>query len=119
MNVGDVAGPVRLEEGYSDFRLLGRRLQGDTAGLYRMLEVEARRVEMTHRQALVSHYIAREALSRRVDIFYDRIKDADIENVNMVTRHMIGFGGRMNAAPVLVPQWEWVGEWNKQRRVFQ
>jgi len=38
-----------------------------------------------------------------------------VNNVNMLTRRIIGFGGRINAAPFLVPQCEWVEEWKKMR----
>jgi hypothetical protein len=43
----------------------------------------------------------------------------DIKNINMFTLRMIGFGGKMNAAPLLVPQWQWVGEWKRMKRQFQ
>ena len=52
---------------------------------------------------------------RNVQLFYERVAATDVANVNMLTRRIIGFGGRINAAPFLVPQCEWVEVWKKMR----
>jgi hypothetical protein len=58
------------------------------------------------------------AFGHNVRIFYDRISHADVENMDMFTRRLLGFGGKINAAPLLIPQWEWVEEWkNMQKKV--
>jgi hypothetical protein len=119
MNVGDISGPFQLPEGFSVFRLLGRRFEGDSAQIQILLEQEARRMKIAHQQSAINRYIAQQAIAHRVDIYYGRIREVNIANVNMVTRRMIGFGGRMNASPLLLPQWEWVTEWERIRQLLQ
>ncbi|OGU25383.1 MAG: hypothetical protein A2X66_03115 [Ignavibacteria bacterium GWA2_54_16] len=117
--VGETKGPLILREGCSIVRLLGRRFDADSVMIDSLLAREYKRVLMAHRQAAINQAVARLALVRKVEIYYDRIKAVGLSNVNMFTRRFIGFGGRMNAAPVLVPQWQWLEEWKKMRRLMQ
>ena len=115
MEVGETSGPVRLPEGVAILSLLGRRFEGDAGQIDSLLLREGRRVRLARQQAAVNRFVAHQAAARNVTIFYDRIRSADVARVNMITRRLIGFGGRMNAAPFLTPQWEWVDEWKRLR----
>jgi hypothetical protein len=116
MNIGETKGPVKLAEGYSVVRLLGRKFVGD--GADSLLRLEGHRVRVAHQQAVLNRHLAQEAFGHNVKIFYDKIPHAEIENVDMFTRRLLGFGGKINAAPLLIPQWEWVEEWkNMQKKV--
>ena len=116
MNVGETKGPVKLAEGYSVVRLLGRKFAGD--GADSLFRLEGRRVRVAHQQAVLNRHLAEEAIGHNVKIFYDKIPHAEVENVDMFTRRLLGFGGKVNAAPLLIPQWDWVEEWkNMQKKV--
>lgn len=118
-DVGEIKGPLVLREGYSIVRLLGRRFDADSVMIDSLLTREFKRVRMAHQQAAINRAVARLALTCKVEIYYDRIKVVALANVNMFTRRIIGFGGRMNAAPVLMPQWKWLEEWKKMRTLMQ
>jgi len=118
-DVGETKGPLILREGYSIVRLLGRRFDADSVMIDSLLAREYKRVRTAHQQAAINGAVARLALVRKVEIYYDRITSSNLANVNMFTRRNIGFGGRMNAAPVLVPQWQWVDLWQEMRRLSQ
>ena len=118
-DVGETKGPLILREGYSIVRLLGRRFDADSVMIDSLLAREYGRVRIAHRQAAIDQAVARLALARKVEIYYNRIKAVDLSNVNMFTRRFIGFGGRMNTAPVLMPQWQWLEEWKKMRTLMQ
>jgi len=113
MTEGETKGPLKLAEGYSILRLLGRKFIGD--GADSVLRLESRRVRVAHQQAALNSHLAHMALGHNARIFYDKIPHADVEDVDMFTRRMIGFGGKINAAPLLIPQWEWVEEWKKMQ----
>ncbi len=119
VDVGEMKGPLILREGYSIVRLLGRRFEADSVMIDSLLAREYKRVRMAHQQAALNRAVARLALARKVEIYYNRIRAVDLSNVNMFTRRIIGFGGRMNAAPVLIPQWQWLEEWKKMRTLMQ
>ena len=44
-------------------------------------------------------------------MYAERLKGVSLFSHNMFTRRLIGFGGMMNAAPLLEPQWGWVSEY--------
>ncbi|MFZ4620032.1 MAG: peptidylprolyl isomerase [Bacteroidota bacterium] len=114
---GELSGPIRLNEGYSLVTLLGRRIAGDSPYIDSLLQREALRMRTKRQLAAVSSSVASLARERNVKFFYDRIDRAEIADINMLTRRIIGFGGRINASPYLVPQWEWVEQWKKMQNI--
>ncbi len=115
MNVGEMKGPLKLPEGYSVVKLLDRTFKANAVLLDSLWKRECVRMRTAHRQAVVNQSIAKAALQNRVEIDYDRIRKAEVSDVNSMTRRLIGFGGRINAAPLLVPQWQWVNEWKRMK----
>ncbi|NUN71038.1 MAG: hypothetical protein HUU02_15155 [Bacteroidetes bacterium] len=91
------------------------RLRGDTLFAASAEGKDLARIRAGRQADRVSSIIAAEALRRRVMIDYERIDRTEIPDVNMITRRTIGFGGKMNAAPMLFPQWRWVEEWNRMK----
>lgn len=63
------------------------------------------------RRHVIDRFIAGLAQKYGVKMYYDRLQKIDISRHNMFTRRLIGFGGMMNAAPLLKPEWGWVREY--------
>jgi hypothetical protein len=114
--IGETRGPFLMREGYAVLRLVGRRCDGSKELLDSLLRRERKRVRIMHQQRAIDRHVAQLALRHSVEIFSERISKADVPDVNMLTRRLIGFGGRINAAPILVPQWRWVEEWKQALR---
>lgn len=117
VSAGTLSPPVRLPEGFSLFRVLGRRFDGDTLMLDSLLQRERLRTDTQRRSAAVTAAVAAKALNRRVEFYDDRIDRAEVPDIAMVTRRIIGFGGRLNAAPELYPQWQWVERWKRMKEM--
>jgi hypothetical protein len=113
----EISGPLKLKEGYSIVRLLGRTFDGDSVYIDSLLNREALRIRTQHQKAAVTAYIAQSALRRSIQFYDEKIASADVENINLITRRIIGFGGRMNAAPYLLSQWQWVEHWKKLKEL--
>lgn len=113
MEIGETKGPVRLAEGYSIVRLLDRKFVGESADS--LLHLEERIVRVARQQEVLNHQLAQTALGHNLRIYYDKIPRVDVVDMNMFTRRLLGFGGKINAAPLLVPQWEWIDEWKKMQ----
>ncbi|HTY59083.1 MAG TPA: peptidylprolyl isomerase, partial [Bacteroidota bacterium] len=110
---GQLVGPVGVAGGYSLFRVLGKHLpRGDSAvtvdSLRRALH-EYIRSDIRRRS--LDRFIAALAGKFGVEMYADRVKTLTLFSHSMFTRRYIGFGGMMNAAPVLQPDWEWVREY--------
>ncbi len=109
---GAIVGPLKVRNGYSLFRVLGKRRAGaDSLIAFDSLKTLARqkvRGEMVQR--LLNRRIADAARTYGARIYYGRLRRVDITRQNMVTRRLIGFGGTIVAVPTLVPQYLWINE---------
>ena len=114
---GQLVGPVGLAGGYTLFRVLGKRVpegnSGVTVDSLRRALHDAIRSEK--RQKGLDRFIAGLAEKFGVKMYYDRLKDVTLFSHNMFTRRYIGFGGMMNAAPLLEPEWGWAQEYLRAR----
>ncbi|HTO93911.1 MAG TPA: hypothetical protein VMM80_06045 [Bacteroidota bacterium] len=116
-DTGALVGPVSVGGGYSLFRLIGKRLGSGKGGvtldsLRLMLRDEIR---SAGRQRAVDRLIASLAEKFGVRIDYEKAKAVTLFSHDMFTRRYIGFGGMMNAAPLLAPQWGWVADYLRAR----
>jgi hypothetical protein len=112
-DTGQLVGPVAVKGGYSVFRVLGKRGNAVNEGisldsLRNLLRPGIRAWKRRHE---VDRFIAGLARKYNVRMYYERLQNIDILRHNMFTRRLIGFGGMMNAAPVLKPDWGWVREY--------
>ncbi|MBI5464782.1 MAG: hypothetical protein HY966_07530 [Ignavibacteriales bacterium] len=118
MDVGELKGPLKLAEGYSVLKLLDWQFRISKNVFDSLRDRERRRIRQRHQQSTINKYVAHIAMRERVEIYYDKIARAEVANLNMFTRRLIGFGGRMNAAPILMPQWQWVDEWKRLKNLL-
>jgi hypothetical protein len=109
---GELVGPLKVPNGYSLFRVLGKRhAPGDSLISFDSLKTLARqKVKGEKAQHLLSRRIAESARAYGAKIYYERLRSVDITRQNMVTRRIIGFGGVMVAVPTLIPQYLWINE---------
>ena len=111
-DTAQLIGPVRLPEGYSIFKVLGKKRisigeypEADSLRINIKTNLTARK-----RQSSMNVYLANLAQKYSVEIYYRNLKGVEIQPANMFTRRVIGFGGVITAAPMLYPNWEWVRE---------
>jgi hypothetical protein len=109
---GSIGGPVKLPEGFSLFRVLGKRVAvRDSVPSPDSLKMLARRAARgEHQHRIVEEYVSRLAKENGVKIHYDRLRKLHVNPANMVTRRFIGFGGVITAVPSITPIWQWEGE---------
>jgi hypothetical protein len=113
VDTGRLVGPVAVKGGYSLFRVLGKRGAASPGGmtLDSLRSLIRPVVRFETRRHVIDRFIAGLAQKYGVKMFFDRLQNVDLFRHNMVTRRLIGFGGMMNAAPVLKPEWGWVREY--------
>lgn len=64
-----------------------------------------------YRADAAARYVAELANRTHPRLDYAAARVVDLPMHNMVTKRLIGFGGQMPAAPLLVPFWSWVPLW--------
>lgn len=110
-DTGKLVGPVRLPEGYSLFTVIGKRRTKEAVVGFDTLRQNIRtRLLGEKRIQTVNRYIAAIVNRQEVSINYRKLRQMKITQIPMFTRRLIGFGGRMAAAPILMKQWDWVKE---------
>lgn len=111
-DTGAMLGPIRISEGYSLFRVLGKRTSNRGAADFDTLKQKIQeRLLKEKRKQVIDAFIAGLARDERVAINEARLKQVRITPVPMFTRRYIGFGGMMNPVPILMPLWDWIKEY--------
>lgn len=120
MNVGDIYGPLKTEDGYSVFKLVGRKKEdialkdGKDAGKNGMTAKDL--MTQKYLQKLTG-YTASLAKSYGVTVNEDVLTSVDALNMNIFAYRYMGFGGRLMAVPLTVPFTNWVEPWKKQQEM--
>jgi parvulin-like peptidyl-prolyl isomerase len=108
-DTGQVIGPVKLPEGYSIFKVLGKRwpeLSEFPAADSLRWKAKASALA-AKRQSSLDGYIASTARKYGVKLYYEKLPSIEIQPSNMVTRRRLGFGGTIAAYPLLYPNYSW------------
>jgi hypothetical protein len=112
-NIGDLVGPIHTEEGYSIFKVLGKKEEGtqDTRP-FDEVKKEIRRtlLGMKNYHGLIKYTVR---LAREYGITIDNkvLDGIEVTNIFSVTYRYMGFGGRILGAPLISPSTEWVAPW--------
>ncbi len=110
MNVGEFFGPLKVPGGYSIFKLIGKRAAKiDTAQPFEKVKDELRNyLALKKDKSAITNYTVELAKKFGVDIDLAALEKIEVTNINMLAYRLLGFGGRITAAPLLTPNVEWV-----------
>jgi hypothetical protein len=109
MNIGERMGPLHLKEDYIFFELIRKIMPAgvsESAFDATMHGIAAQAGSLKQKKALDA-FIAMSAHERGYDIFIDRLKLLKVSRIPMMTYRILGFGGRMFAAPFVSRQVDW------------
>lgn len=121
MKIGQVYGPLKIKEGYSIFKLIGKR---DTVTIppkpFSNFKEEYTR-ELLHQKAKVKvdNYTVGLALKFGVGVDFDLFNSIDVTSINSFGIRRLGFGGKLTAVPLLAPNADWVQPWLKKLQIVQ
>jgi parvulin-like peptidyl-prolyl isomerase len=108
-DTGKTTGPLRLDEGWSVFQVIGKRRTGESKVDFDVLKRNVRgRLLLERRKQATDRAIADLARREHVVIDAAKLRKVTLTQIPMFTRRLIGFGGRMAAFPQLMKAWDWV-----------
>ncbi len=112
---GALVGPLRLQEGYSLFRVLERRTVKDSGyvSFDSARQVIRAKLLAEKRSQAMDHLVATLAKKYGVTLFEAKLRLIPVSTTNMFTWRTIGFGGRIVAVPPVAPEAGWVREWRQ------
>jgi len=107
-------GPLKLPEGFSVFRVLGKRSTKRALASFDTLRSNMQRRLLTEkRKATLDRFVAEQAREQRVIINQNKLKQVRYSRIPMFTRRFVGFGGRMAATPLLMQMWDWITQFQQ------
>jgi hypothetical protein len=117
MQKGERQGPLQVKDEYIFFELLKKELpvrMTDSAftSSMRTAATAARRLKQ---KKTLDIFIAKSGQQRGFDIYADRLKLLRVSNTPMMTYRILGFGGRMFAAPFVTRQVDWIEVENPEK----
>ena len=121
LKVGDVYGPVKLDEGYSNFKVLSKK--DDTISYTRSFEeVKSElvaKITLAKFEKFVNEHNAKLAGKYGVEINEDVLKNIDNVYLNLVVARYMGFGGEIYAVPYTEEYSGWYNIWMKNKSIPQ
>jgi hypothetical protein len=116
LNIGQVYGPVKVNEGYSIFKLIDKRnrnheqkstIDQDSLKFIRI------KIALTKMDNLINDKTV--SLARRYKINLDEqlLQKIESSEINTFTYRLIGFGGKIAAFPITVPMYKWYKQYEK------
>ncbi|NCQ18904.1 MAG: hypothetical protein GW805_11335 [Ignavibacteria bacterium] len=120
MKEGEVYGPLKVEGGYSIFKLLGRREAQDSLKESFQASQGQVKEELFVKRLYENVNEGTAGFARKYGVsFYDQtLKKLSVTEVNMFVYRFIGFGGRITGVPTVTPNYEWMKNWQNQKKVL-
>ena len=113
-DTGTLIGPVKLEEGFSLFTVLGKRRTKEAIVDFDTLYQNIRnRLLLEKRKQAVNRFIANLAREQQISIDYRKVKMIKPSTIPMFSQRFMGFGGMMTAVPLLMQLWDWMKEYEQ------
>lgn len=115
MEVGEVYGPLKVENGYSIFKVIGKK-----DSVYNFTSSFEEEKEFVKNEYIFNKYNERlEKLTAdlaekyNVQIYEDKLREVNVIPINMVAYKLLGFGGKITAVPIIPPFNNWIKQWLK------
>jgi parvulin-like peptidyl-prolyl isomerase len=117
MKIGDIYGPIKVAEGYSLFKLIDRKNEKDLLGADFNKEKESIKVKLRQKKysdAVINKTVEL-ANKYNVQLNDEVLSSIKVLNTTTVVYRYFGFGGRLLAVPMTVPNYLWVKPWQEQK----
>lgn len=119
MNVGEIYGPIKLPEGYSIFKLIDKREKEiDTTLSFEETKEEIKK-NLSYKKLgdFFIDYTVKLANKFGVSINEQLLKSIELLDMNLFVYRYMGFGGRINAVPMVLPFNEWFLPWKESKKL--
>ncbi len=119
MNIGDVYGPIKLEEGYSIFKLIDKKEVKENKLTKPFEEIKDSLRNVVRVENLkngLENKTVQLAKKYNLQVNENVLYNLQGENLNMLVYRYMGFGGRILAVPIDPLFTDWVESWQKERK---
>lgn len=119
MKVGDIYGPVQLQEGYSIFKLIDKQEEHSVPPVpfEKVKDDYARELSYKKVKVKMDKLTVNLALKYRVEIDFNKFHSIRVTTTNSFGMRFLGFGGKITAVPMLAPNNDWVPQYLKLKEI--
>jgi parvulin-like peptidyl-prolyl isomerase len=110
MKIGDIYGPIKVDEGYSLFQLIDVKETEDSI-VQSFVDVKDRmRNELMYKKfnGVLTKRIIELADKYKIDIDEGAFNSINLMKIKMFVHRFMGFGGRISAVPFTSPMYDWI-----------
>lgn len=113
MNIGEIYGPLKVPEGYSIFKLIGKKEpETKLAQPFEKVKDELRKeLEYQKGHKAIMDFTAQLAKKFGISVDGNVLKGVSVTNINAFGFRYLGFGGRTTAVPIMMPNVDWVDKY--------
>ncbi|MFA6596853.1 MAG: peptidyl-prolyl cis-trans isomerase [Ignavibacteriaceae bacterium] len=113
LNVGETYGPLKVPEGYSIFKVIGKKNPEFTHDeeFAVMKDKLKRDLAFNKLRNSIIKYSVQLARKYGITINENILEATPVTNLNSVVYRYIGFGGKITAVPMMTPFTDWVEQW--------
>jgi hypothetical protein len=117
MKIGEQQGPIHINNDYIYFELVKKEYPAGVtdSSFSSIIQRIASYARSLKQKRMLDVFIAKSAQERGYTVYADRLKMLKVSTVPMMTYRILGFGGRMFAAPFVTPQVDWLGVENPEK----
>ncbi|MBZ0199147.1 MAG: peptidylprolyl isomerase [Ignavibacteriaceae bacterium] len=119
MSIGDVYGPIKIDEGYSVFKLLDKK-ETDTKTNLPFEQAKGELYKDVRLKKLAKKFIdttVELANKYGVEVNNAVLNKLTLTDYQMLAFRYMGFGGRLLAVPLTLPFTEWVAPWLSKEKI--
>lgn len=120
MDIGQVYGPIKVNEGYSIFKLIDKKnqfgiqnieLDKDSLKLIRF------KLALSKMDNLINDKTVSLATKYKISIDEQLLQNVKTTEINTFTFRFIGFGGKIAAFPITIPIYEWYKQYELKTEI--
>ena len=120
MEMDDLYGPLKVPKGYSLFKLIDKRKEESefTADFDKVKDNIKMELKYQKFSKVIIDKTIELANKYSVEINQELLESLEVTNTTAVFYRYLGFGGRIYAVPMTIPNYEWVKPWLEQETLM-
>jgi parvulin-like peptidyl-prolyl isomerase len=120
MDIGQIYGPIKVNEGYSIFKLIDKKdqigiqstvLDKDSLKLIRV------KLALSKMDRLISDKTISLATKYKISLDKQLLQKVKTSEINTFTYRFIGFGGKIAAFPITIPMYDWYKQYELKKEI--
>lgn len=120
MDIGQIYGPIKVNEGYSIFKLIDKKNQSGIQNTVldkdslKFIKVKLALGKMDN---LINEKTVSLAKNYKTSIDEQLLQKVKTSEINTFTYRFIGFGGKIAAFPITIPMYEWHEQYKQKKEI--